>query len=87
METIAYELDILRNKVLFYKLMSGTFAKSMATNDDDSVDSIIFQEVQITAADQIAKLMNQGVESAQRWADVNVFSFRKKTELESKEND
>lgn len=86
METIAYELELLRHEVLFYKLMSGTFAKTMATNNDDSVDSIIFQEVQITAADQIAKLMNQDVEAAQKWADVNVFSFRKKVELESKED-
>ncbi len=28
---------------------------------------------------QIAKLMNQDTKAAQKWADVNVFSFREKT--------
>ena len=65
--------------------MTGVFAKTLTTTDD-GIDSVAFQEVQIMVADQIAELMNQDIETAQKWADVNVFDFRKKSELESKED-
>jgi hypothetical protein len=85
-QSIAYELEMLRHEVLFYKIMTGTFAKTLTTKDD-GIDSIAFQEVQITAADQITELMAQDIETAQKWADVNVFDFRKKIELESEDNE
>ena len=85
---IAYELAMLEAEVLFYKMMVGALAKSLATDDNDVFDKEYYKELQTKVADNcVIHLSEKGAEKCKEWVDRNVFSFRVKLAFESKNSE
>lgn len=87
MEGIAYEIKMLKTEVLFYKMMTGCLAKTLATDENDVVDKELYKQIQVNASDHVVVLINQDREKAQDWVNRNVFSFRTKIEMQVKEDE
>jgi hypothetical protein len=84
MEDIAYKIAMLETEVLFYKMMTGCLAKTLATDENDVVDKELYRQIQVNASNHVVVLINQDSGKAQDWVNRNVFDFRTKIDMEMK---